>query len=221
MFSSASRAHPSQEGLWWTERSCSCISTLAGLRIKAKHASARKYLRRLGNLCSNAVYNQGRLTLIFYTISCGLHLKAANNRVNTVLVNQSKTKAMFYSAMMTSLAGTENISKTIANPPTLHIRQSLPRPGKATIPPQFHQSPIGQHLLDTPHAPYITIKTSSRSSSHSISSLRRRSDFHEISESLSLQTKRIRLLLKDLLNLLNSFHWLIVSTNENSSFPIS
>jgi len=50
---------------------------------------------------------------------------------------------------------------------------------------------------------------------------RAESDFHQISESPSLQTKIIRLLLEDLLNFLNSFHWLNVSTNENSSFPIS
>jgi len=37
----------------------------------------------LGNLCSSAVYNQGQLTLIFNTISCGLQSKASNNRVNT------------------------------------------------------------------------------------------------------------------------------------------
>jgi len=39
-----------------------------------------------------------------------------------------------------------------------------------------------------------------RSSSHFISSLRPGSDFHQIFEFSSLQTKRIRLLLKDLLN---------------------
>ena len=44
----------------------------------------------------------------------------------------------------------------------------------------------------------------SRSSSHSISSLRPGSDFHQIFESSSLQTKRIRLLFEDFLNLLNS-----------------
>jgi len=39
------------------------------------------HLRCLGNLCSSAVYNQGQLTLIFNTISCGLQSKVANNRV--------------------------------------------------------------------------------------------------------------------------------------------
>ena len=33
-------------------------------------------------------------------------------------------------------------------PPTPHIRQSLPRPGKDTSRRQFHESAIGQHLLD-------------------------------------------------------------------------
>jgi len=42
----------------------------------------------------------------------------------------------------------QRIPKSIANPPTPHIRQSLPRPCKATSPPQFHQSAIAQHLLD-------------------------------------------------------------------------
>ena len=40
----------------------------------------------------------------------------------------------------------QHIPKSNANPPTPHIRQSLPRPGKATNPPQFHQYAIGQHL---------------------------------------------------------------------------
>jgi len=73
LFSLASRAHPSHEGLWWTEGSCSEAS-LPGLRINAKRASTRKYLRGLGNLCSRAAYinfltpfraayNQGRLTI--------------------------------------------------------------------------------------------------------------------------------------------------------------
>ena len=42
----------------------------------------------------------------------------------------------------------QHIPKSITNPPTPHIRQSLPRPGKATSPGQFHESAIGQHLLD-------------------------------------------------------------------------
>jgi len=41
-------------------------ASLPGLRINAKRASTRNYLRGLGNLCSSAAYNQGRLTLIFY-----------------------------------------------------------------------------------------------------------------------------------------------------------
>jgi len=41
------------------------------------------HLRGLDNLCSSAVYNQGQLTLILNTISCGLQSKAANNRVNS------------------------------------------------------------------------------------------------------------------------------------------
>jgi len=42
----------------------------------------------------------------------------------------------------------QHIPKSIANPPTPHIRQSLPRPGKDTSPQQFHDSAISQHLLD-------------------------------------------------------------------------
>jgi len=41
------------------------------------------HLRGLDNLSSSAVYNQGQLTLILNTISCGLQSKAAKNRVNT------------------------------------------------------------------------------------------------------------------------------------------
>ena len=37
------------------------------------------------------------------------------------------------------------IRDSIANPPTPHIRQSLPRPGKATSPRQFHES-ANQHF---------------------------------------------------------------------------
>ena len=42
----------------------------------------------------------------------------------------------------------QHITKSITNPPTPHIRQSLPRPGKDTSPRQFHESAICQHLLD-------------------------------------------------------------------------
>ena len=42
----------------------------------------------------------------------------------------------------------QHIPKSITNPPTPHIRQSLPRPGKDTSPRQFHEFTIGQHLLD-------------------------------------------------------------------------
>jgi len=38
---------------------------LTVLRINAKYAGTRKYLRGIGNLCSSEAYNQGRLTLIF------------------------------------------------------------------------------------------------------------------------------------------------------------
>jgi len=41
------------------------------------------HLRGLDNLCSSAVYNQGQLTIILNTISCGLQSKAAKYRVNT------------------------------------------------------------------------------------------------------------------------------------------
>ena len=50
-----------------------------------------------------------------------------------------------------------------------------------------------------------------RLSSHFISSLRPGSDFHQIIESSSLQTKRVRLLLKYLLSSW-TFHWLTVPT---------
>jgi len=43
--------------------------------------TSRMHLRGLGSLCSSAVCNQGKPTLIFNTISCGLQSQAANNRV--------------------------------------------------------------------------------------------------------------------------------------------
>ena len=43
----------------------------------------------------------------------------------------------------------QHIPRSIANPPTSHNRQSLSRSRKAnTRPQQFHESAIGQHLLD-------------------------------------------------------------------------
>ena len=42
----------------------------------------------------------------------------------------------------------QHIPKSITNPPTPHIRQSLPRLRKDTSRRQFHESAIGQHLLD-------------------------------------------------------------------------
>ena len=42
----------------------------------------------------------------------------------------------------------QHIPKSVTNPPTPHIRQSVPRPGKDTSPRQFHESAIGQHLAN-------------------------------------------------------------------------
>ena len=43
----------------------------------------------------------------------------------------------------------QHFSRSIANPPASHNRQSLSRSCKANTPPQqFHESSIGQHLLD-------------------------------------------------------------------------
>ena len=42
----------------------------------------------------------------------------------------------------------QHIPQSITNPPTPNIRQSLPLPGKDTSPRRFHESAIGQHLLD-------------------------------------------------------------------------
>jgi len=55
----------------------------------------------------------------------------------------------------------QHIPKSIANPPTPHIRQSLPRPDKDTSPYNFTNPPSVNIFLTTPNAPYITIKTSS------------------------------------------------------------
>jgi len=64
LFSSASRVYPSQEGLWRTEGSYSGVNIITRVAKNPKRVSARKYLRGLGNQCSRAAYNQGRLTLI-------------------------------------------------------------------------------------------------------------------------------------------------------------
>jgi len=41
-FSSASRAHTSQEGLWWTEGSCSRVSITTRVVNKRRNARARE-----------------------------------------------------------------------------------------------------------------------------------------------------------------------------------
>ena len=56
--SSASRAHPSQEGLWQTEDNCSGESSLTGLQIEHEACYTRKYLRGLGNVRWSPAYNQ-------------------------------------------------------------------------------------------------------------------------------------------------------------------
>ena len=55
----------------------------------------------------------------------------------------------------------QHIPKSIAKPPTPHIHQSLPRPGKVTSSHNFTNPPSVNFFLTTPNAPYITIKTSS------------------------------------------------------------
>jgi len=74
LFSSASHANLSQEGLWWTEGSCSGASIITSVANKGKHASTQKYFIGVGNLRSRmvyiiflthflAAYNQGWLTI--------------------------------------------------------------------------------------------------------------------------------------------------------------
>jgi len=55
--------------------------------------TSRMHFGGLGNLCSSVVYNQGQLTLIFNTISCGLQSKAANNRVNSAGTQSTSGKS--------------------------------------------------------------------------------------------------------------------------------
>jgi len=64
-----------------------------GCQLNAKCASTRKCLKGLGNLRSSAVYNQGRLTLFFDTIPCGLQSRVANNRINTVFRKKRQKNA--------------------------------------------------------------------------------------------------------------------------------
>ena len=71
--SSASCAHPPQEGLWWTEDSCSGEASLLGLLIKDEACYTQKYLRGLGDLWWSAAYYN------FWT-----QFRVAYNRVNTV-----------------------------------------------------------------------------------------------------------------------------------------
>jgi len=77
------------------------------------------------------------------------------------------------------------------------IKQHIP---KSIANPPIHESAIGQHHFDNAQCAlhYNKDKLCPRWSSHSISSLCPGSDFHQSSESSSLQTKRIRLLLEDL-----------------------
>jgi len=95
LFSLASRAHPSQERLRWTEGSCSGVSIITRVANKTRNVLARECIsesKTKVTRCSSAPYNQGRLTLIFNTISCGLQLspyRVAYNRVNTVISQHS------------------------------------------------------------------------------------------------------------------------------------
>ena len=58
----------------------------------------------------------------------------------------------------------QHIPKSITNPLTPHIRQSLPRPGVRTpLPDNFTNSPSVNIFWTTPNVPYITIRTNSLS----------------------------------------------------------
>ena len=89
----------------------------------------------------------------------------------------------------------QHIPKSIANPPTPHIRQSLPRPDKDTSPYNFTNPPSVNILLTTPNVPYITIRT------NSLSSLELAPHF------ISPPWKR-----------LSSNLWILFSANKNNSF---
>ena len=62
------------------------LASISGLRRNAKCAIVRESMSEVW-----VTYVQGRLTLIFSPISCGLHSKAANDRVNTVVISSDGT----------------------------------------------------------------------------------------------------------------------------------
>jgi len=59
----------------------------------------------------------------------------------------------------------QHIPKSITNPPTPNIRQSLPYPGVRTpVPDNFTNPPSVNIFWTTPNVPYITVRTNSLSS---------------------------------------------------------
>jgi len=119
----------------------------------------------------------------------------------------------------------QHIPKSITNPPTPHICQSLPRPGKVTSPPQFHhighrstsswQRPMcltlqSRQVLAWARAPFHLSALEATFIKSLNSLLCKQKEFVyslKISETFSTKFEKQ----------INSFHWLIVSTNENSS----
>ena len=110
LFSSASRAHPSQERLLWTEGICTGEASLPGLRINAKRAGTRKYVREPGlringkrastrkyvrNHVQVRLAVKGGLHYFFNIISCGLHSRAVYNRANTVYQKDQRNSLLF------------------------------------------------------------------------------------------------------------------------------
>jgi len=55
----------------------------------------------------------------------------------------------------------QHTPKSITNPPTPHIRQSLPCPGKDTSPDNFTKLPSVKLFLTKLNVPYIAIRTNS------------------------------------------------------------
>jgi len=60
-------------------------------QLNAKRASTEKYLKGIGSLSSSVAYNQGQVTLIFNTISCGLQSRMADNKeIQYMFFNRSQ-----------------------------------------------------------------------------------------------------------------------------------
>jgi len=90
-FHSASHAHPSQEGLWWTEDSCGGVNIITRVAKNVKRATvvSKSMSESQVTYVKCDLQSRARFIFIFWNHFVWLIIEGGYNRINAVLSKES------------------------------------------------------------------------------------------------------------------------------------